>query len=165
MASAKAQRVVDKMEDAIASIWPDIRKAFGPIKNDSDLAKRAEMLDAMIDKIGEDEGHPLAFICDSVGKLIEEYERKNHAIKGGSPIAVLKYLMAENSVRQIDLRHIIPQSNLSAFLNGKRGLTLSQVKNISAFFRVSPALFITAENPNKRPTAPTTATHHKDSSS
>jgi HTH-type transcriptional regulator/antitoxin HigA len=145
MASAQAQRAVDKMEDAIESIWPNIRKALVPIKNDSDLTKRTEMLDAMLDKIGEDEGHPLAFICDSVGKLIEEYERKNHAIQESSPLEVLKFLMVENSVKQKQLTHIIPQANLSAVLSGKRGLTLLQVGKISVFFRVSPALFIPSE--------------------
>lgn len=142
MASAQAQRVVDKLEDAIESIWPDIRKALTPIKNDSELSKRTEMLDAMLDKIGEDEEHPLSFICDSVGKLIEEYERKSYSIKESSPVEVLKFLMEENAVKQKDLSHIIPQANLSAVLSGKRGLTLLQVGKISAFFGVSPGLFI-----------------------
>jgi hypothetical protein len=52
MASAQAQRAVNKMEDAIESVWPNIRKALVPIKNDSELKKRTEVLDAMLDKVG-----------------------------------------------------------------------------------------------------------------
>jgi predicted RNase H-like HicB family nuclease len=40
----------------------------------ADYYRLRDMLDALIDKIGEDESHPLATFMDRVGTLVEEYE-------------------------------------------------------------------------------------------
>ena len=36
-----------------------------------------DMLDNLIDEVGENENHPLAFLREIVGILIERYENKN----------------------------------------------------------------------------------------
>lgn len=36
-----------------------------------------EMLDNLIDEVGEDEAHPLASLMEVIGVLIEQYENQN----------------------------------------------------------------------------------------
>ena len=41
--------------------------------------KLVQLLDQLIDEVGEDESHPLAKLMDVVGVLIERYEDENVA--------------------------------------------------------------------------------------
>lgn len=142
MLSTRALRTVEAMEEAMQNAWPNLKKTLTPIKSNDELEKRIQILDAMLDKVGEDENHPLALICDSLGRLIEDYEKKALPIKESSPSEILAFLMKQEGLRQKDLNNIIPQSNLSAFFRGKRSLSLKQIVRLSARFRVSPAVFL-----------------------
>jgi HTH-type transcriptional regulator / antitoxin HigA len=41
---------------------------------DDDYKLLVEMLDRLIDRVGEDEAHPLAALMETIGDLIEDYE-------------------------------------------------------------------------------------------
>ncbi len=43
----------------------------------SDYNLLVELLDRLIDQVGEDETHPLASMMDVIGALIEKYETTN----------------------------------------------------------------------------------------
>ena len=42
--------------------------------NEREYEALVELLDALIDRVGEDETHPLASLMEVVGSLIERYE-------------------------------------------------------------------------------------------
>ncbi len=42
-----------------------------------DYEKLVELLDRLIDQVGEDESHPLASMMDVIGVLIENYETEH----------------------------------------------------------------------------------------
>lgn len=82
-----------------------------------------------------------------LGDLIRSYELKLPALdKELSPQEALKFLMEENNLSQNALVEFVGyKSNLSAFLNGHRGLSKRAAARLAEYFHVSPALFLPKE--------------------
>lgn len=76
--------------------------------------------------------------------LIVKYEKRFDRLKPKiTPVQALKYIMKESGLSQADLVPIVVhKSNLSAFLNGKRGLSKTNAVRLGERFKVSPALFL-----------------------
>lgn len=126
----------------ISKIWPTIKSIFSVPHSEDEYQTLVDMLDSLIDEIGNDQTHTLAPVMETIGNLIENYENQNHPIKEASPIDALKYLMTEHGLKQADLEEIGSQGVVSEILTGKRTLNLEQIKNISMRFQVSPLVFI-----------------------
>jgi HTH-type transcriptional regulator/antitoxin HigA len=107
-----------------------------------DYVRAVEMLDAILDEIGEDEKHPMAELADAISVFIEKYEAEHVPIPSLKPAAVLKFLMSEHDLRQTDLPEIGSQGVVSEVLTGKRELNTRQIKRLAKRFNVSPAVFI-----------------------
>lgn len=118
------------------------RIPLGTLRTKKDYERAIEMLDAILDEIGEDEKHPLAELADTLGVFIERYEVEHVRIPNAKPAAVLKFLMQEHSLRQSDLPEIGSQGVVSEVLAGKRELNARQIKRLAKRFGVSPAVFI-----------------------
>jgi HTH-type transcriptional regulator/antitoxin HigA len=43
-------------------------------QSDDDFARLVEVLDLLVDTVGEDEQHPLASLLEVIGRLVESYE-------------------------------------------------------------------------------------------
>lgn len=81
---------------------------------------------------------------DALGVLIEDYERHHfsHIGKNIRGVEILKYLMREHGLQQVDLRaELGGQSVVSEILSGKRHFNISQVQALSKRFAVSPTVF------------------------
>ncbi len=91
-------------------------------------------------ELSKGESDYLAVLAD----LIAQYERRLPPLADQlSPQEALAYLMEQNSLTQSDLVQFVGhKSNLSAFLNGHRGLSKQAACRIAEYFRVSPALFL-----------------------
>ena len=91
-------------------------------------------------KISEEERGYFLVLCE----LIESYEKKLGRLgPRTTPAQALKYLMEVNGLSQVDLVPIVGhKSHLSAFLNGKRGLSKSNAIKLAQRFKVSPMLFL-----------------------
>lgn len=126
----------------IAKVWPVVRDVFSVPHNDKEYKKLVSFLDGVIDKVGEDETHPLASLMETVGSLIESYEFHHVPEFSGDPIETLKYLMREHGLKQTDMKEIGSQGVVSEVLSGKRTLNSRQIKKLSERFDVSPAVFI-----------------------
>jgi len=74
----------------------------------------------LLDIVGNQEDHTLSGLLDLVGELAAEYDTSHYAIEASEPNEVLRYLIELRSLKQGDLAEIVPQSNLSAILAGKR---------------------------------------------
>jgi HTH-type transcriptional regulator / antitoxin HigA len=75
--------------------------------------------------------------------LVERYEREHYPIPKADPVTLVKFLLEQQGLSQRDL---IPEfgneSAVSMFLSGKRKLTLKQLRNVSARFKMPVDVFL-----------------------
>ena len=75
--------------------------------------------------------------------MIEELEKRAYPLAPAEPHQVLKTLLENRGLKQIDLLSIFgARSNVSAVLAGKRPIGKTQAKALAEFFKVSTELFI-----------------------
>jgi HTH-type transcriptional regulator/antitoxin HigA len=58
----------------IADAWAPLSRTLFVPHTESEYRQLVELLDSLIDQVGEDESHPLASFMEVVGILIEKYE-------------------------------------------------------------------------------------------
>ena len=58
----------------VAKAWPPISRAVRVPHTEADYRDLVELLDRIIDEVGEDENRPLASLMDVLGVLIQKYE-------------------------------------------------------------------------------------------
>ena len=126
----------------IAKVWPNIKPIFSVPHNKKDYNKLVNLLDSLIDEVGNNENHPLTSLMETIGSLIETYESQYMNEIEGDPIDTLNALMVEHGLKQSDLTEIGSQGVVSEILSGKRQLNVRQIKILSKRFKVSPAVFI-----------------------
>jgi HTH-type transcriptional regulator/antitoxin HigA len=126
----------------IAKVWPDIQPVFSVPHNKKDYNKLVNLLDSLIDEVGNNENHPLTSLMETIGSLIETYESQYIDEIEGDPVDTLNALMVEHGLKQSDLTEIGSQGVVSEILSGKRQLNVRQIKILSKRFKVSPAVFI-----------------------
>ena len=128
--------------EKIAKIWPGIQNIFSVPHNQKEYNRLVDILDGLIDEVGENESHPLVSLMETLGSLIEAYEVQNIPEIEGSPSDALKTLMEEHNLKQSDLPEIGSQGVISEILSGKRQFNVRQIKLLSNRFKVSPAVFM-----------------------
>jgi len=57
--------------------WPQVEPALRVPRNERQYRELVRLLDALIDRVGEDEDHPLASMMEVLGVLIEKYEEQH----------------------------------------------------------------------------------------
>lgn len=84
---------------------------------------------------------------DVLSTLVEDYERKNHPVAQATPIETIKFHLDRLGWTQARLAKeaSIQASHLSAVLNGRRQLTLTQIQKLSATLDIPADRLI--ENP------------------
>ncbi len=60
--------------NSLYPVWNDFSKFVHVLHNEHDYQQAGELLDSLIDVVGENEQHPLASLMELVGVLIEQYE-------------------------------------------------------------------------------------------
>ncbi len=125
----------------IAKVWPNIQSVFSVPHNEKDYNNLVNLLDGLIDEVGNNESHPLSSLMETIGTLVETYEAHNIPEIKGNPIDTLNALMEEHGLKQSDLSEIGSQGVVSEILAGKRQLNIRQIKILSKRFNVSPAVF------------------------
>ena len=126
----------------IAKVWPNIQSVFSVPHNEKDYNNLVNLLDSLIDEVGNNESHPLSSLMETIGSLIEAYESQNYPDMEGDPINILKTLMEEHGLKQSDLPEIGSQGVVSEIISGKRQLNVRQLKLLSERFKVSPVVFV-----------------------
>lgn len=56
------------------NVWPMLTEVVFVLHAQSEYQRLTEVLDNLIDVVGEDEDHPLASLMEVIGVLIEKYE-------------------------------------------------------------------------------------------
>jgi len=126
----------------IVKVWPNIQSVFSVPHNEKDYNNLVNLLDSLIDEVGNNESHPLSSLMETIGSLIETYESQNYPDIEGDPINALKTLMEEHGLKQSDLPEIGSQGVVSEIISGKRQLNVRQLKLLSERFKVSPVVFV-----------------------
>lgn len=129
---------------AVQTTWQafDATAQLHPVRNEGDYDRMVSFMNSLLEVIKDDEDHPLAGLLDVVGELVSTYEREHYAIEAVEPRAALQFLMEARGLKQEDLSDILPQSNLSAILSGKRKISATLAGKLGRHFGISPAVFI-----------------------
>jgi HTH-type transcriptional regulator/antitoxin HigA len=117
---------------------------LGVLRSEKDYRKAVAILDEILDKIGEDEEHPLADLAEALALFIHAYEEAHAKIPEAAGREVLKSLMKEHGLTQSDLPEIGSQGVVSEILAGARELNVRQIRHLAKRFGVSPAVFVGA---------------------
>ncbi len=84
--------------------------------------------------------------------FVRDYEERHVDISDAAPGDVLRFLMDQRELRQVDLADLFgSQSNVSEVLNGKREINARQARALGKRFGVSPAVYFTVQQ-NVSPT-------------
>ncbi|NKQ34383.1 MAG: transcriptional regulator [Chloroflexi bacterium] len=121
--------------------WTVIRPYFS-IRSEADYDRAVAQLNELLDIVGTDEEHPMYEFMDTLGTLVHAWEEENIEMPPVSGADVLRYLMEEHGLRQVDLPEIGSQGVVSEILNGRRELNTRQIRALAKRFHVSPAVFI-----------------------
>ena len=113
------------------------------IENERHFRAMAKFIDKLLDRIGDQNNHPLMGLLDIVTALVHYYEERNVEIPDANASAVLRFLMDQHGLRQAELASDFgSQSNVSKALNGKRKIEGRQARALAKRFGVSFASFI-----------------------
>jgi len=82
-------------------------------------------------------------LYDTLGVLIEDFEKKTYKTRAATPIEAIKELMAANALKQKDLIGVFETASVaSEVLKGKRALTTDHIRRLGRRFNISPAIFL-----------------------
>ena len=90
------------------------------------------------EEMTEEEGR----LLELLSVLIEAYEDRVHPLPSTQSHKMLAYLLEEKGMKPSDLWPLLPKSRVSEILNGKRGISKSQAKQLAELFRVPVDLFL-----------------------
>lgn len=131
---------------ALQTSWQvfDTLAKVRPVHTPADFERMVALMDSLLAEVGDDEDHPLSSLLDLVSDLVSRYEQEHHAIEPALPKDTLRFLMEARGLKQEDLSALVPQSNLSAILAGKRKISATLAGKLGKFFGISPAVFVPA---------------------
>lgn len=112
-----------------------------PITNEAELIATQNRINFILDKgkLTQDDKDYL----NVLGTLVYDYEEKHEPMPILKGVAFLKALLEESNLQPKDLITICEsESNILEILNGKAKLTDNQIKELAAFFQISPIYFV-----------------------
>jgi HTH-type transcriptional regulator / antitoxin HigA len=116
---------------------------FCAIKTRRHYRAMVNLLNELVDEIGDRESHAMTGLLDIVSHFVHDHEERNTEFPNSEPHAALRFFMEQHELRQADLANIFgSHSNVRDVLNGKREINTSRAKTLAARFHVSAAVFI-----------------------
>jgi HTH-type transcriptional regulator/antitoxin HigA len=109
-----------------------------PITNEAELIATHNQINSILDKgkLTQDDRDYLKVL----GTLVYDYEDKNEPMPTLKGVELLKALLEESNLQPKDLVPICQSESIVLdIINRKRELTASQIKDLAAFFHISPA--------------------------
>ncbi|HEY2710062.1 MAG TPA: helix-turn-helix domain-containing protein [Caulobacteraceae bacterium] len=111
-----------------------------PIRNDDDHAKAVREISRLWDA---PDGSAEADYMDALATLVDRYERQRWPVPSAPPLEMLKFMMERNGYRQTDLANLLgSRSRASEILNGRRPLTLDQIRLLASRWHIPVALLV-----------------------
>ena len=101
-----------------------------PIKTEADHKAALAEIERLID-LDPDLDTPEGDRLDVLATLVEAYEEKHFPIGPPDPIAAIEFCMEQRGLTRRDLEPMIGgRGRVSEVLSGKRGLSLSMIRNL-----------------------------------
>jgi HTH-type transcriptional regulator/antitoxin HigA len=114
-----------------------------PIETEAENERALEIVNRLMSKGEKKLTAEERWLLRMIVRLIEDFEEKAYPIDEAPPRAVLKTLMEDRGLKQIDLAPLFGgRSRVSDALAGKREISKAQAKALAAFFKVPADLFI-----------------------
>jgi len=114
------------------------------IETEEENERMIEIVNRLMDK-GEDNLSPEERkLFSLLVRLIEDFEEKTYPMGNtATPLDALRVLIDEHDLRQTDLLDVFgSQGVVSEILNGKRGISKTHAKRLSARFNLPVEIFI-----------------------
>ena len=113
-----------------------------PLRNEKDYDVAVAILDTLVlrDLREGERRYLLSLTC-----FVEDYDQKNRRPPGDElpVLARLKHLMSENNMTPADLGRVLGSASAaSIILHGRRAISKSQIKKLSARFRLDAKFFL-----------------------
>lgn len=102
------------------------------------LDRAGRLMEKPEPKISEEEGRLLELLA----MLIEAYEDRVRPLPQTEPHKMLRYLLEEKGLKPSDLGAVLPKSRVSEILNGKRGISKEQAKQLARLLHVPVEIFL-----------------------
>jgi HTH-type transcriptional regulator/antitoxin HigA len=105
-----------------------------PIRTDADHAEAVRRIEALWDAAP---GTPEDDELDVLATLVDAYEVKRWPIEACTPVEAIRFSMEQNGRSQKDLAELLgSRSRASEILNGRRGLSVEQIKLLHLRWRI-----------------------------
>jgi HTH-type transcriptional regulator/antitoxin HigA len=112
------------------------------IHTDAEHRRLLRTVETLMAKPDEETTEEEGRLLEMLAMLIEEYEDRVHPLPKAEPHKMLNYMLQEKGWKAADLADILPASRVSEILNGKRGISKAQAKQLAERFRVPVELFL-----------------------
>lgn len=132
---AELETIISRYQ-ALAALVP-----LGLITCEADYDRTVAMMDRLLDAGAADEGHPLSNLIYTLGMLVAAYDAEHYPPEPVAPVDLLKFLMEQQGLNQVDLPEIGSQGVVSEILRGKRKLNLRQVNALATRFGLPVSVF------------------------
>jgi HTH-type transcriptional regulator/antitoxin HigA len=145
MTTKKNQAAAKRLAVAIiANAYQDFLRIFPlkPCRTQADYEKLVEHTNFIVDIGASAPKHKLFGLYEIALGLISLWESEQEPPPSVEPREVLRFLLKEHGLTQKDLADCASQSTISAFLNGKRGLSKEVAKKLGKRFGVSVEAFL-----------------------
>ncbi len=112
------------------------------IHTEQEYDEAVERLHVLVDEVGDHPEDPRYRVIETLGVLIEHYDREHYRLPEASGVEVVRFLMEEHGLTQKDLPEIGSQGMVSEVLSGRRPLNVRQVHALAERFGVKPGAFL-----------------------
>jgi len=119
-----------------------VRYVLSVPHSDTEYQRMVVLLDELLNKVDDDETHPLAGLLETLSTLIEVYEEEHHKVADAPASEVLRFLMEEHGLTANELPEIGTQEEVLNTLSGHHPLNRDKIQNLSRRFHVSPTVFL-----------------------
>ncbi len=129
---------------AILRAWMPFKEIIGvtSVRTMKDYAQARATIEVLLDEVGDNENHPLVDVLDYLADQVKVFEDENFQIPEAAPHEVLRFLMEQHGLKQIDLSDCAPQSRISEILRGKRSISRKIAQSLAHRFHVRPDVFL-----------------------
>lgn len=130
--------------EQLVQAWDELQ-SLAPlrvIRSEQEYDRAIEVLNELLDTVGDDETHPLYELLDTLSTLIQNYEESHFPPPVTVGSNVLRFLMEEHELAPSDLPEIGDTQAVDELLTGKRELSVGDVQRLARRFGVSPATFL-----------------------
>lgn len=121
---------------------PRVEAPILAIRNEQEYDAAVERLNALVDEVGDHPQDPRYRLIETLGVLIQAYDREHHSLPEASGVEVVRFLMEQHGLSQKDLPEIGSQGIVSEVLAGKRRLNVRQIHELAERFGVKPGAFL-----------------------